>query len=98
MSAFRTDSNGREFGRHLCDSCKDSTEEFRTCRVCGGPVPPPMIEHALRRMEQMTCSSECLHSEQLARYACCEKAVRNGCVCVYSTSCPDHGVRCHKKS
>lgn len=32
-----------------------------------------------------------------SRYAkgCCDKAILRNCVCSYSTTCPDHGVRCH---
>jgi hypothetical protein len=66
---------------------------YRVCRVCGVQVSEEQLAWAYWKHESPVCSIECYSAEQLKRYACCEKAVKTGCVCAYSTTCPDHGER-----
>jgi hypothetical protein len=66
---------------------------YRFCRVCNKPVNEDTLARAYWKHEKPVCSTECLSTETLKRYACCEKARPLGCVCTYSTTCPDHGDR-----
>lgn len=81
--------------REFVDLCDPVFSKYVKCRVCGGSVSDEVLAFAFWKHEIAVCSSECLRSEQLKRYACCEKAVHVGCVCMYSTDCPEHGRRCH---
>lgn len=67
---------------------------YRNCRVCGKELDDAAFAVAYWRHEAAVCSTTCLRKETLARYACCDKAEVRGCVCTFSTSCPDHGNRC----
>ncbi len=67
--------------------------KYLTCRHCNKPVNDETLAFAYWRHEQGICSSECLRAEQLKRFACCEKATQKGCVCLYATTCPEHGER-----
>jgi hypothetical protein len=69
--------------------------DFEHCRVCGVKVDEAHEAYARRNVYNAICGVECHCKEELARYACCEKAVQNPCVCNYSTICPDHGRRCN---
>lgn len=68
-------------------------QAFRVCRVCGKAVNEDTLAFAYWKLQAPVCSTECLSAETLKRYACCEKAQPHPCVCAYSTTCPDHGVR-----
>lgn len=77
------------------DKDKEWAQKYRYCRVCGGEVNDETMAWAMRRHEQQTCSTECQRSARLKFYACCDKAEQRPCVCEYSTTCPEHGDRCH---
>ena len=68
---------------------------YLSCRVCGKPLDSKTFAWSLWNHIPMTCSTACSQAEQLKRYACCDKAQFRNCVCVYSTECPVHGIRCH---
>ena len=81
--------------RHFVDLDTPLFTKYTKCRKCDKTVSDENLAFAYWKHEQGICSSECLRAEQLARFACCEKAVQRGCVCLYSTDCPDHGQRCN---
>lgn len=68
-------------------------ENLRKCRCCKQFVSDEVFSHAFYRLEQKCCSSNCSNKDYLNRYACCEQAQINNCVCIVSTICPIHGER-----
>lgn len=68
-------------------------DKFKVCRHCGGDLTPPQVAWAERKLEQ-GAHLDCEHAYLLRIHACCEKATRRGCVCSYSITCPEHGIRC----
>jgi hypothetical protein len=71
------------------------SEKYRYCRVCEKPLKEDDYEYAIKKHEKQSCSVECSKKERLDRYACCEKAKFRNCVCIASTECEDHGIRCY---
>lgn len=86
---------GKDEVRDFVDLDTELFSKYLKCRKCDKPVDDTTLAFAYWKHEQGICSSECHRAEQLARFACCEKAVPTNCVCFYSTKCPDHGQRCH---
>lgn len=85
---------GKNEVRDFVDLNTELCSRYLKCRHCQKPVDDITLAFAYWKHEQGICSSECYRAEQLKRFACCEKAVQRGCVCLYSTECPDHGIRC----
>lgn len=73
----------------------DWIKKYRFCRYCNNEVSDDRLARAYFRHEPPICSPECLAKERLSRYACCDKAVQRGCVCNFSTECPEHGRQCN---
>lgn len=68
-------------------------QPFRTCRFCKKPVSDEIFARAFYKLEEQYCSSECISKENIKKYACCEQAEINNCVCVFSIKCPVHGEK-----
>ena len=66
---------------------------FTHCRVCGCEVDEAHERLARRNIVNAICGSSCGAKEELARHACCEKAIQANCCCAYAITCPDHGER-----
>lgn len=103
-TAVQIDRNKRTIGiiypgqtepRELVSLDESFVQQYLKCRVCGAELSDDRVAVAFWRHQTDVCSTECLRKETLRRYACCEKAQPRGCVCAYSTSCPDHGIRCY---
>lgn len=80
--------------RDWCDLTNPVWEKYLTCEVCNKSLNDERLAWAFWKHESQLCSVECHRNQQLARYACCDKAKARNCVCMYSTECPDHGIRC----
>lgn len=79
--------------RDFVDLNHELVNKYTKCRHCNKPVSDEILAFSYWKHEQGICSSECLRAEQLKRFACCEKATQIGCVCLYATTCPEHGER-----
>jgi|CXWL01.1.fsa_nt_gi hypothetical protein len=79
--------------REIYSLADEWVKPFTVCRFCGKEVDDTRLAFAYWKLQQDVCGADCFRSEQLKRYACCEKATQHGCVCAYSTICPDHGER-----
>lgn len=84
---------GESAPREVYSLDEEWVKPYTVCRVCGKPVDDAVLARAYWQHQAGVCGTACLQQETHKRYACCEKAVRTGCVCTYSTDCPDHGPR-----